>query len=291
MAAPETNEIPELFFRVPIQFQLPDLKKDQGYRVQIAKTRFFNEILFNNTFDSSLIRTIDLPDGNYYLRIRGIDRHMLEGINAQMPFRINARPEPPFLIEPTPEAGILEPSPNFIWAKGKSIRGYHFQLAKNSGFSPLLIDIREHEDASLQLETPLPIGKYYWRVAAIDEDGDGPFSDPQLLRRVHSPPKMEIPEMTDRSLVLRFRKGLPNQKYHVQMAKDESFNDVIIDKQLEKPEFTMPKPESGDYFVRIQTIEPDGFIGPFSQPQHVEVPAFDWYWLLLTLPLFALFAL
>ncbi len=141
------------------------------------------------------------------------------------------------------------------------------------------------------MDKPLPIGKYYWRVAAIDEDGDGPFSDPQLLRRILPAPEMEAPEMTENTVVVRFRQGLTGQKYHIQVARDEKFKDLMADEQLEKPEFTMPKPESGDYYVRIQTLDPDGFVGPFSSPQLIEVPGIDWYWVLVMLPLFALFAL
>jgi len=154
-----------------------------------------------------------------------------------------------------------------------------------------LVDIGNNADASLTLEKPLKIGKYYWRVAAIDEDGDGPFSDPQLIRRIPPAPKLEEPEMTDDTLVLNFRKGLPGQKYQVQMAKDEAFTQLVIDKQLEEPKLEQPLPESGEYLVRIRTIDPDGFIGPFGSPQVIEVPGFDWYLFLALLPLFALFAL
>ncbi len=291
LPAPDTKKIPDLFSRVPVQFKLPELPKHQSYRVQIAKSSLFNAVLFNKIYDSGVIRTLDLPDGKYVMRIRGIDQQGLEGVDAQMQFRINARPEPPFLIEPKSGVGILESSPNFIWAKGRSIRGYHFQLAKNKDFSPLLFDIKEYENISLLLNKPLPIGKYYWRVAAIDEDGDGPFSDPQLLRRILPAPEMEAPEMTENTVVVRFRQGLTGQKYHIQVARDEKFKDLMADEQLEKPEFTMPKPESGDYYVRIQTLDPDGFVGPFSSPQLIEVPGIDWYWVLVMLPLFALFAL
>ncbi len=291
LPAPETNKIPDLFSRVPVQFQLPDLQKGQGYRVQIARTELFNAVLFNKSFDSNLIRTIDLPDGKYVMRIRGIDQQGLEGANAQKFFVVNARPEPPLLIKPENGKGVSEETPDFVWSQGIDAQAYHFQLARNKNFSPLLFDIKDHKDASLVLEKPLPIGQYYWRVAAIDADGDGPFSDPQLLRRILPAPEMEAPEITDDTLVLRFRSGLPGQKYHVQMARDMNFSDLMFDKQLEKSQLSIPIPESGDYYVRIRTIDPDGFIGPFSQPQHIEVPGTDWYWILMMLPLFALFAL
>ena len=238
-----------------------------------------------------MIRTVDLPDGKYQMRVRGIDEKGLEGENAEFQFELNARPEPPFLVEPKSGAGILEETPTFKWAENKASKGYHFQLSDTEDFAQILADIGDNADAGLTLEKPLKIGKYYWRVAAIDEDGDGPFSDPQLLRRIPPAPKMDEPEMTDDTLVISFRKGLPGQKYQIQMAKDEAFTQLVIDKQLEEPKLEQPLPESGEYFVRIRTIDPDGFIGPFGVPQVIEVPGFDWYLFLALLPLFALFAL
>jgi LysM repeat protein len=289
---PVIDDIPRVYERVPIQLKLPELPKDQGYRVQIAETPLFNNMLFNKAFSSSMIRTVDLPDGKYQMRVRGIDEQGLEGENAEFQFELNARPEPPFLGIPKAGAGILEEKPTFEWSKNKAAIGYHLQISETEGFVEILVDVSSSSsDVSLTLETPLKIGKYYWRMAAIDQDGDGPFSDPQLLRRIPPAPKMEAPEMTDDTLAFNFRKGLPGQKYNVQMAKDEAFTQIVIDEQLEEPKLELPLPESGEYFVRIRTIDPDGFIGPYSAPQVIEVPGFDWYLFLALLPLFALFAL
>ncbi len=289
--SPDIDDVSRVFERVPIQLKLPELPKNQGYRVQIAETPLFNNMLFNKSFSSSTIRTVDLPDGKYQMRVRGIDEQGLEGKNAEFQFELNARPEPPFLGMPKPGAGIVEETPTFKWSQDKAAKGYHLQIAETEDFTNILVDISTSTEASLTLEKPLKIGKYYWRIATIDQDGDGPFSDPQLLRRILPAPELEAPEMTDDTLVFRFRKGLPGQKYQVQMAKDEAFTQLVIDEQLEEPKLEQPLPEGGDYFVRIRTIDPDGFIGPFSAPQVIEVPGFDWYLFLALLPLFALFAL
>ena len=285
------DAIPRLYERVPIQLSLPELPKDQGYRVQIAATPLFNNIFFNKSFSSTLIRTVDLPDGKYQMRIRGIDTQGLEGKNAQFQFELNARPEPPFLVEPKPGAGVLVETPTFKWSQNNSGNGYHFQLAETENFAQVLVDISNNADAELTLEKPLKIGKYYWRVASIDQDGDGPFSDPQLLRRILPAPEMEAPEISEDTLVIRFRKGLPGQKYHVQMAEDETFAEPLIDEQLAEPVLELARPDAGEYFVRIRTIDPDGFIGPFGSPQVIDIPRGGLYWLLLLLPLLALIAI
>jgi len=75
--------------------------------------------------------------------------------------------------------------PSFSWDELDGADGYRFQLDEVSTFdSPNLID--EFFDYSTSItyaiETPLENGTYYYRIAAIDEDGDiGVFSYPRVL--------------------------------------------------------------------------------------------------------------
>lgn len=289
---PDIGYVPEIFTRVPLQFTLPELEPEQSYRTQIARTDEFLDILYDKVTTNALIRGPDLADGAYSLRVRAIDANLIEGLNAQRRVNVNAKPEPPFLVEPKEGAGVLiEESPEFVWSKRENIDRYHFQFAADEEFQQLLIDLSDVADTSVTVSEQQPVGKYYWRVAAIDEDGDGPFSDGQLMRRILPAPELEAPEISDESLMIRSRKGLPGQRYHIQMAASEDFEDLILDQQAEEPIFEIPRPDGGEYYVRIRTIDPDGFVGPFGAVQTIDVPYDDLYLLLLLLPLFALFAL
>ena len=291
LSAPDSKQIPKLFNKLPMQFSMPTQKAGQSYRLQVAKTEYFRDVLFNKKYQSNNIRASDFPDGIYHLRIRAIDNQQLEGHNAQTQFTINAQPESPFLVAPKIGEGILiEEPPEFAWSQQKSIEKYHFQIAKDEKFSDILIDESSIDKIELTIKDELSLGKYYWRVAAIDQEGDGPFSDGQMFRRIVPAPKLEEPEISDKSLVIRSRKGLPGQKYHFQMSENESFDELMVDKRTDDPSFEIPKPDSGEYFIRTRTIDPDGFIGPFSAPQSINIP-YNFYWLLTLLPLLALIAL
>lgn len=291
LSAPDTSQIPEIFNKLPMQFSMPKPKAGQSYRLQVAKTEHFRDILFNKKYNSNNIRASDFPDGDYHLRIRALDSQQLEGHNAQQQFTINAFPESPFLVSPKIGEGILiEESPEFTWSQQKNIEKYHFQIAKDESFSNILIDKPTIDEIELTIGEELSLGKYYWRVAAIDQNGDGPFSDGQMFRRIVPAPELEEPEISDDSLVIRSRKGLPGQKYHFQMANNETFNELIVDKRTDHPNFETARPDGGEYFIRTRTIDPDGFIGPYSKPQSINIP-YNLYWLLTLLPLLALIAL
>ncbi len=289
---PDTSQLPTVFGQVPIQFAMPDPKEGQGYRVQIAKTDLFRDVMFDKTFTGTIIRGPDLPDGNYHIRIRGIDAQQLEGQNAQQQFSINARPEAPFPVSPKPGEGILiEDNPEFSWSRQQGDPQYHLQVAADEAFSKILVDQAGISEEALTVTDELPLGKYYWRVAAVDQDGDGPFSDSQMFRRILPAPEIDEPEISEDTLMIRSRSGLPGQTYHFQMSDDADFSELMVDQQTDQPGFEIPRPAAGEYFIRVRTIDPDGFIGPFGAPQSINVPYDDLYWLLVLLPLFALFAL
>jgi hypothetical protein len=47
----------------------------------------------------------------------------------------------------------------------------------------------------------------------------------------------------------------------------------------------LPRPsQAGTYYFRYRSIEPDGFVGPYSSPLVIEVPR-DWRFLWLLAPL------
>jgi hypothetical protein len=129
-------------------------------------------------------------------------------------------------------------------------------------------------------------------VACIsDVEGQGPYSDAQTFKRLKPPPQAEEPTISDTSIVLRWPADLPAVKYHFQMAKDELFSEILIDKHTSAPTLTIGRPEGGEYFIRVRTAYPDGFVGPFGKPQVIDVPSSGLYWWLLTLLPLAFLAL
>jgi len=291
LSAPDITSIPKPFLQVPIQFSLPVTENIQGYRVQLAKTEEFQDILFDKPFLSNILRGPDLADGDYYIRVRAIDMHQLEGYNAEQVITINARPEAPFLVSPkTGEGILLEDGVEFSWSNQEGTEQYHLQISNTADFSKILVDISDINDSEITVTNELPLGKYYWRIAGVDHDGDGPFCDAQMFRRIVPAPEIEAPEFTDDTLTIRSRKGLPGQSYHFQMSDDESFSELLIDKRTDEPSFEIDKPNGGEYFIRVRTIDPDGFVGPFAKPQSIDIP-YSLYWYLSVLMLLALIAL
>ncbi len=292
LPAPDMASVPELFERLPLYLNLSEKTGINRYRIQLSKNPDFDHVLFDKLFEGNKIRISELPDGHYHLRVRGVDQQGLEGKNGLHAFTVNARPEPPLLLEPKPDSGVPQEQPQFSWAKLQSVQHYHIQIAEDALFKKIIIDNTNLVDVSYAADKKLTLGQYYWRVASINTDeGQGPFSDAQVFRRVMPAPNAEEPEVSDTSIMMRWRAGLPGQKYQFQLATESSFAPPLIDKRIEKAELEIDRPAGGKYFIRIRTIEPDGFIGPYNEPQMIEIPDQFNYWWLMALPLLGLIAL
>jgi hypothetical protein len=63
---------------------------------------------------------------------------------------------------------------------------------------------------------------------------------------------------------------------------------MVAERRLDQPSTSIARPEGGSYFMRVRATDADGFVGPFTRPQRIEVPPKPWPWWpwLLLLPAF-----
>jgi hypothetical protein len=149
------------------------------YRLQIARDEAFQRRVTDpdDLKGASFRPEVPLEPGLYHWRLASI------GSDGEIgPFgdasTFTYRPVP---ASPGVEAPAVEGSEVvFRWNAGVPGQQYHFQLARDTGFDPPLVDRMLHEP-SFQLDYPQP-GIYYVRVAIIDVDGYvGPFGPPQKV--------------------------------------------------------------------------------------------------------------
>jgi hypothetical protein len=289
--APATGSLPGMLDRVPVQFALPEIAGSTGYRVQLSASPDFTSLMMDQTVQGQVAKGPDLPDGTYHLRVRAIGERGLEGLNGERTVELNARPEPPFLIEPKPGQGVSDEKPALVWSKPVNIGRFRIQIARQSDFREIVAVADDQPGAEFVPSVKLPLGTYFWRVAAIDDrEGAGPFSDPQEFRRVVPAPALDEPDLSGDKLLVRCRAGLPGQKYQFQLADEQGFHKPLIDRVTADPKLELDRPDSGAYYLRVRTVDADGFQNPYGPPQLLKVPS-DWVWWLALLPLLALLAL
>jgi hypothetical protein len=284
LEAPGLTTVPMRFERPIVRFTMAD--ESAPLRVQVAADGAFEKIVDDQRVAAGAeVRIAELDDAEWHLRARRIDARGIEGRDAERTFVLKARPEPPAYRAPRSDAKQAVGSVEFAWAQNVGAPQAHLQIAEDAQFTRIVAD-RDHVDmAAVQVELSTA-GAYHWRLASIRAGNDqGPYGDPQRFELRALPEPATAARSDDgNALVFRFG-GRPGDRQQVQLARDPEFSEIVSQDELSGSEWTLPLPSrSGRYYFRYRGVEPDGFIGPYSEPLTIEVPR-DWSPWLLLLPL------
>ena len=283
-AAPDLSAVPERFERPLVRFQMP--AEAVPLRVQVAADEAFEQIVSDQRVPAGTdVRIAGLADARWYLRARRVGEQGIEGFDAQRPFVLKARPEPPAGSTPRSRAKQSIGAVEFAWAPNVESRSVRLQVASETTFAQPLLDQTGITADRFSREI-VAAGTYFWRMASVRADGDqGPFGDPQSFELRPLPEAPQGGMAADgKSLVLSWG-GRAEDKQQVELASDPEFKNLVAKDELTKPEWAVPTPgRAGTYFFRYRSIEPDSFVSPYSSALKIEVPR-DWRWLWLLTPL------
>jgi hypothetical protein len=179
LGAPTMKTASTLVERMPVRFEWLALGDAQKYRLQLLASVQGNEaIIFDEIVQTTTVQWDDLPDGDYVLRVRGVDPVGLEGANAVKGFKLKARPEPPALSFPQNEHRSSGEKIFFRWESAPEATEYVFQLAEDADFKRVVALVPQISSTTRGVLLALPAGRYFWRVASVSSAGDvGPYSD------------------------------------------------------------------------------------------------------------------
>ena len=281
--APALTGVPERIERMPLRLSW-QAQTGARVRAQVFSTEATPRLLLDGVFDAAPARwSNDIADGRYELRVRTIGADGLEGRDARAAFVLKARPEPPFVAAPAAGAKTIDETVRLAWTRNAAAPRVRVQVAPTPDFAQPVVDMKDVEASEVNVR--LALGTHHWRVASLRADGDqGPFSDTQAFTRIAPPaaPPPAEPQANADGLLLRWpAQTLPGTRWQVQVARDAAFTQTVLDQTVTEPQVLLRDAPAGDYFLRVKTIDADGFAGPFGQTQQIEVPRSPWWWLLV----------
>jgi hypothetical protein len=285
-AAPDLSTLPALVERVPLHFDLPAGTDIAGYRAQVFADHSFERLQLDGVFKANAAKWTDLPDGRYVLRARAFRDDGLEGFNAAHEFVLNARPEAPFVNTPLDGKNSYGSEAGLRWTASTAAQSYRVQVSTKADFSALVADVPGLTGTGHAV--PLAPGQYYWRIAAVAAGNDqGPFGDAHAFTQkvVPASPALETPSSDGANTSLRWSAGEVDSQYQIQIASDIAFTQRVMDQTLNTNEIRIANPAPGTYYIRLKTIESDGFAGPWGAAQKLDVMESRWKLLWLLLPL------
>lgn len=238
------------------------------YRVELLEGGDTESLVDRFAVDASVTHWRRLPNGEYRLRIRGVDEAQLEGNNAELKFKVQAWPPAPLVATPAEGAVVNTDRVKFRWARVQDAEYLRFQVARDSKFENMVMDVRNLTGKSNGLTVPLAPGHYYWRIAAgTAVDGLGPFGATQSFDVRVSGAATAFGQARS----LRWREGAAGERYMVQMARQADFANPVVDTEVRSTEVSIPG--TGLMYVRIKRIAMDGYAGDFEATQFFDATA------------------
>jgi LysM repeat protein len=85
-----------------------------------------------------------------------------------------------------------------------------------------------------------------------------------LKRKIPESPQLVPPQIDDKQLLFHWRSGKAGEKFQVQVARNPDFTQPIMDNVVSISQSQIDSPQPGTYYLRVKTIDADGFAGPFG---------------------------
>ena len=167
---------------------------------------------------------------------------------------------------------------------------YRIQLARDAAFSDLLMD-RTGEQTHMQVVQSLAPGDHYWRIAAIDADGEtGPFSKARhfTYRPPLAAPQSVTVKIDGRRPVFQWQAVPGADGYRLQVAGDPMFRTIVADLSVTETSRQLEPLASREYYYRVRASHPETGQGPYSAAGSFEIPPPKYWPLFLLAPLLLL---
>jgi hypothetical protein len=300
LAAPDLSALPSRLERLPIDWPLAPVPGAVRYRTQLAPDAGFTTIVSDEVSAAPRARVLDIADDNYVMRVLAIAADGLEGVGAERPVQVYARPVAPLLISPPPAAETTMVRPQFRWTQPDAGWSYRLELRRSEDLSVAPLHVQTSSSANgTALDIDLTPGRYFWRVASVvpATGRQGPWGDLQAFRRVLPSPEMEPAQVEPGHVTVRWP-ALPHARaYDLQLARDDGFEQPLLDVRPAAVQYQIPSLAPGSYRLRLRSVSEDGFAGPWGQVQSFVVPEpappepNPWRKLLLVLPVLVILGL
>jgi len=273
---PPALDVQPLYKTMPFFIKFEAVKGAVAYRFRLTTDSEGKDVIRESvTSAGEPLEVRGLDDGTYYLHGQSIDEIGIEGFPlAPQSIRVRTNPLPPFIQEPMDSAQFKGRSVSFQWLKVKDAAGYQIQISRDRQFNDVTGGLVDVPDVSYSRIFD-DFGSYYFRVRSLAQDGyEGIWSDVISFTLVPPPPSpaLEKPSIEQKDLRIRWQDQGAKMSYRCQIARDDGFQNLFVEKHVDRREIVLPKPEEpGVYYIRTSTIDSTGYEGKFSPPQSFEI--------------------
>jgi hypothetical protein len=162
---PTFPALPAEFDTPYIQWVMPEQDGANGFFGELARDEEFSDHLVSVRVKKRKVSLTDLPNGRYWLRLRAVDSHGLQGREAKVSFLVNVPPRKFAMTKVYVTGNGLQ----LRWVGRREGGGYQVQIADNQQFNTPMLDVKTAENV-VEIPRPKP-GQYFMRVRQVFSGG------------------------------------------------------------------------------------------------------------------------
>jgi hypothetical protein len=238
-------EGPELLFPTKRQsgieteviFDWAEVSGSDHYEVQVAESAEF-ELL---SLDTAMVQATELSISNlengktYFWRVRGVDTN--DSTSWSEPSSFTTQMDVPAKVStklPADSTTNTELPVTFSWYPVENAEYYELQLSEQQSFN-ISIDSTNISDTTLTLSGLSFDTDYYWKVRAVNNAGQGSWSEVSYFRTtvpLPNAPELISPDEEDETqFPVRFgwNQTKYTESYQLQVAQSSDFEEMVID--------------------------------------------------------------
>lgn len=183
-----------------------------------------------------------------------------------------AVPGEPSLAAPADGATVTT-NPVLDWNTVSAATSYRVQVSASSSFTPLLVNVTT-PNTKYGPPTDLPLGVLYWRVAAIDGSGQGPFSvDRTFTKEALGGPLLSSPadgatiEYPTDPAVFSWQPFAGADRYEIQIDTEPTFGTPVTTVTTSNPSYALTDPPSigQPYYWRVRALSAASIASQYSE--------------------------
>lgn len=165
LSEPVYPQLPAVFDTPYIEWTMGEQEGALRYVGELSQNEAFSAQLVSVRSDGKTIRLNDLPNGRYWLKLRAVDVHGLQGMEGKVGFEVKVPPRQFAMTKVYVSGKQLQ----LRWVGRKQSVSYQVQVAPRQDFQHLLLDAKTAEN---WIDMPRPqSGRYFLRVRQIFAGG------------------------------------------------------------------------------------------------------------------------
>ena len=173
---PVFPSLPQTFDTPYLEWEMDELAGARDYVGELARDEGFSERLVSVRGAGRQIRLYELANGRYWLKLRAVDEHGLQGMEGKVSFTVEVPPRQFAMTKVYVSGKQLQ----LRWVGRKQSMSYQLQVAASQDFRAPILNART-TDNWIDMPRPRP-GRYFLRVRQIFAGGQsGDWDVPMLF--------------------------------------------------------------------------------------------------------------